>query len=668
MLEIIKMDIRRRESISAASLLLLLALSLPIACGIPAQFAPKPSFREDYYRAANAAWFAENRNIPRGYAVWNQLTEISSNNRKMQIAMLEEFASSPQREGSSEQRLSDLYSSVLRMEERNALGCEPVRPYLDEYRNAQSIKDLIEADMNCFKGLGRSFLLVFSVNPMSGGVPTLSHTGPLPMEHVSYRTGNYSDPYFVYLSELFALSGSSPADAKQKARAVYAFESQIAASAQSAVEAQKDSSWISYPFYLFRTLYAFVDFADIFTTMGFRIPEYVNVSDQGMLEKGASFFTEEHREELSLYAEARLLHSYSRWLSENFVRSNAAFIAKLYGGKDITSKPDWLREYALDAACFWLPNDLGKAFVERSFTQESKRDVEGLIARIVEQYKTDIASCGWMSERTKTRAIEKLDKLDVKVGYPEELNSAEDGAALGTDLCKNIAVLNLALTEKGRKMLLVNADRRAWQIPVFTVNAYYNPSRNEIIFPAGFLQPPIYVSDDSESKKLGMLGSVIGHEISHAFDSVGANYDANGAQRYWWTQSDRSEYDNRCVSCMEFFDGLPIESGFGFGLKNNGALTLNENIADLNGVQCALKVLERTENPDYREFFQGFAQFHRQIETRKMRKLIATRDPHSLPVIRVNRTLSNFGKFLETYGIAEGDRLYAAPEKRVSFW
>ncbi len=119
---------------------------------------------------------------------------------------------------------------------------------------------------------------------------------------------------------------------------------------------------------------------------------------------------------------------------------------------------------------------------------------------------------------------------------------------------------------------------------------------------------------------------------------------------------------------MEFFDGLPIESGFGFGLKNNGALTLNENIADLNGVQCALKVLERTENPDYREFFQGFAQFHRQIETRKMRKLIATRDPHSLPVIRVNRTLSNFGKFLETYGIAEGDRLYAAPEKRVSFW
>ncbi|HNY21885.1 MAG TPA: M13-type metalloendopeptidase, partial [Treponemataceae bacterium] len=191
-------------------------------------------------------------------------------------------------------------------------------------------------------------------------------------------------------------------------------------------------------------------------------------------------------------------------------------------------------------------------------------------------------------------------------------------------------------------------------------------------FPAGFLQPPNYNPSDSESRKLGLLGCVIGHEISHAFDANGANVDANGAMRYWWTQADRAEYDARCAKVSAFFDGRPIESAFGhplwFGLKNTGALTLNENMADLNGVHCALEVLKGLDDPDYRAFFQAYAEYNRQIETRKMRALLAGGDPHSLPVIRVNRTLSNFSEFQETYGIVKGDPMYVAPEDRVSVW
>ena len=207
-------------------------------------------------------------------------------------------------------------------------------------------------------------------------------------------------------------------------------------------------------------------------------------------------------------------------------------------------------------------------------------------------------------------------------------------------------------------------DGKQWQVPVYTANAFNTPGLNEIVIPAGILQPPFYDPARSESANLGGIGVVIAHEISHAFDSNGAKYDERGNVRNWWSKDDAARFAERCARIRTFYDGYAIAPG----VKSSGTLTLSENVADLAGLDCALAMLAKTDQPDYRAFFLAFASNFRQIMTKQELVWLATRDVHSVGVVRVNRAVANRSEFRKAFGVMPGDAMYVKPETCVTVW
>ena len=259
--------------------------------------------------------------------------------------------------------------------------------------------------------------------------------------------------------------------------------------------------------------------------------------------------------------------------------------------------------------------------------------------------------------------------MKLKVGYPEawadtldktDIRSSKNGGSYFKNMCE----INKAMAEENRNNQQKPVDKSRWHMAAYEVNAYYDFTLNEIVFPAGILQAPFYSLDAPLAKNLGEIGVVIAHEISHAFDNSGSKFDENGNAKNWWTKEDSIKFEERCKKIIAFYDGIEIIPG----VMNNGKLTLGENIADLEGVGCALELLSQSKNPDYQTFFKAYADSWRGVYTDEFLEYISKADVHSNNKVRVNQTVMNFEEFYKAFGITEGDKMYVAPENRVSLW
>ncbi|MBU5457502.1 M13 family metallopeptidase [Oscillibacter sp. MSJ-31] len=316
-----------------------------------------------------------------------------------------------------------------------------------------------------------------------------------------------------------------------------------------------------------------------------------------------------------------------------------------------------------------LADYLSRTYVDEYFSAKAKSDVEEMIGEFIAIYKERILAQDWMSAETKAKAVKKLDTMGVKVGYPDSWESCLDRAEIkspaeGGSFFSNVIAIQMAMKQDVLAHQNDAPDKSEWIMTPFTVNACYNPSANDITFPAAILQSPLYDVNASREENLGGIGYIIAHEITHAFDNNGAKFDENGSAADWWTAEDYAAFQQKCQAVAEWYDGQEAYPG----IACSGALTISENVADLGAAKCIVAAAKKLDHPDLDKLFRAVANTWASTTSRQMREYLAVTDVHAPDKLRCNRVLQTLPEFYTTYGIRPGDGMWTAPETRVSVW
>lgn len=626
--------------------------------------------RDDYYEFINKKWLNDST-IPAGEignGVFNEL--MKSNDEKIQN-IIEEVVKKQHPQGSKEQKIADYYKTALNAEQRNKQGIQPIAPYLKAIDEASSLKELVQAntDLTAATGIGTLLQFFVSADAKNSSTYALYSTGlGATLDKNSYLSGDEKtkNTYIDYVTKLFVLAGEKEQAAKEHATSVFNMEKELAAASMDIQDQGNVNKYYNlYTMDQFKALYPTVDVAGLLKALQLSQADKVIVTDVGLAKKSSELLNDANLSTLKSYAKARLLMGTGTLLSDGFREASQQFSATMYGieGKSTDE------QIAVSLTKSAMNDYLGQAFVEKHFSQEAKKDVEQMVHRLIDTYKTRIQNLDWMSAETKTKAMKKLDKMTIKIGYPDQWNNTLDQVPIktyenGGSLFSNNIAINLAGMKNQKEALGKAVDKSAWGMSVYDVNAYYNPVNNEIVFPAGILQAPFYDIKAKPETNLGAIGMVIGHEISHAFDNNGSAYDENGNANNWWTAEDFKKFQEKCNDVIAYYDGIEVVPG----ASNNGKLTVSENIADLGGMAASLNVVSKLPSPDYKAYFEGNAVIWRSTMTKEIATYMTTVDVHSANKVRVNRTVASFPEFYKTYGVTEKDAMYVAPEKRVSIW
>jgi putative endopeptidase len=626
--------------------------------------------KDDFYEAVNKKWL-NTSTIPTGELMGGGFAELSRANDEKIANMLDELSGKEFKEGTKEQKLADFYATALDTESRNKQGIEPIEKYLKAIDDAKTLVELVQADLTLEKevGIGTLFGFTIMADAKNSNVNALYHTGlGVGLDKNSFVTedAKAKELYIQYMSKLLVLAGEEESAAKARAEKIYEMEKGLASVSLDPHE-QGDVKKFYNPYTIeqFDDLYKEVDMKQVMKSMKIDNTDKVIVFDVKLTQKSAEYLTEANLEVLKAYSKVRLLMATGSLLTDDFRNVGNEYAAAMFG---ITGeKTD--KELALMSTMATMSGYLEQMFAEKYFSPEAKKDVEQMVEKLIATYEERIKALDWMSETTKAKAIKKLDTMDVKIGYPDKWDTTLDKVAIktydeGGSLFSNSFAITAAYIEETKAKLGKPVDKSEWSTSAYTVNAFYNALNNEITFPAGFLQAPFYDINAKPEANLGGIGMVIGHEISHAFDNNGSAYDEHGNANNWWTEEDYKKFTELNQEVIEFYNGIEIIPG----VANNGQLTLGENIADLGGMAASLEVVSKMSNPDYKAYFESYANIWKSTMTKEITALLSNTDTHSGNKIRVNRTIGNFPEFYETYDIGPGDGMYIAPEDRVSIW
>ncbi len=625
--------------------------------------------QQNFYRNRNAK-ILRNAVIEEGNTFWRVLEHEGkkiAEGLKIEVEQAAEKNGTFEK-GTAEQKITDVYNNYMNWEQRNQQGLAPVQPYLEKIDNAKTLPELltdVQASLYTDIGLMPLFGLVASADRLDSSKMTVYLNISCPgIDSVYYKNGDEEkiEKFQTYLKTLFNIAGEE--NATERVEDLMALSRRVL---EKDLETKDyyDTEKI-YNIYTFSELDELMSNADMAA-----FAEKIGLSERDIcvmtVEQAKelnAILTEENFDALKDMLKANLYMFAGAYLNQEFREAAIAYYEDLNGVKvPIDDKDD-----AYDIVEGLLPWDIGKLYVKDNFSEKAKDDVKQMVEEIIAAYKKRMQGYTWMSEQTKENAIKKLDNMAIKIGYPDEypaylkditINSFADGGSLFENACAvNAAALKDNLESADRPV-----NRGEWTMTPQTVNAYYNPQYNEIVFPAGIINAFNYSVDGSEAKNLGSIGAVIGHEISHAFDDMGSQYDENGNYKNWWTDEDHAKYkklSDRVVNYYETYEALP-------GKHINGNLTVGENIADLGGVAVVLDLVNE-KGLDKDEFFTSYANIWaaNMMEVETERRLLL--DTHSPAEARVNYVLRNFQDFLDTYNIKEGDPMYLAPEDRVTIW
>ncbi|MGL5256140.1 MAG: M13 family metallopeptidase [Proteocatella sp.] len=629
--------------------------------------------QDDFFTASNEAWLKEAK-IPEGYSSWGNtdiLYKKASDDLKL---IIESYRNRTDlKEGSDEKKIVDLYNAFVDYKSRNEQGAGPIKGYTKKINDATSLKEL-QLVMSELAKIGNDsvFTYMITADPKDSSKNILDiEPGSLGLDDVEYYsssdqdTKNIQKAYKEYLTKLFVLNGDDKQSASKKAQNVYDYEKSIAAVMLSKEEAMDlEKQYNVYTMSELEKLAPNLNWKASLSELGLEKAKKIIVGQPEYFKKLNTLLEEKNLESYKNYLEAIVLRESAGMLSSDFEKAQFEY-EKIFSGVDTMLPVD---ERAVSTVDGLLGELLGKVYVEKRFSKEAKADVELMVKDIIDSYEDRINGLDWISEATKKRAIKKLETMDIKIGYP---NKWEDYSSVniktyknGGSLYENVKNINEYFRLRQLSKLDQPVDRTEWGMTPQTVNAYYNPTVNEIVFPAGILQDPFYKYGAGKAKNLGGIGTVIGHEISHAFDDMGSKFDENGNMVNWWTDKDLKEYQKRTAQLVAQYDKYEV-------LPNefvNGTFTLGENIADLGGVEVALDSLETTQKSEYEIFFKSYSGIWKEIQTEELSKFLLTVDSHSPVKFRVNGVLTNVDEFYETYGVKEGDKLYTKSENRIDIW
>lgn len=633
---------------------------------------------DDFFRYANGAWMKSNP-IPDEYSRWgsfNILQELNNDNLK---ALVDEVSKMKAKKGSVEQQIGDLFASGMDEARIDKLGATPLNPYFAQIEKMKNKKDLANL-LGKFHAQGLSGLFGFYAGQdekNSNMIIMSVYQGGLGMGNRDYYTEEDAHSkelrvkYVEYIANMFELLGESKDNAKKYADNVMALETKLAVTSLTRVE-QRDpiKNYNKMSFAEFKKLVPEFDFTDYFKALGKSNPGDINVTSMKFFQGINDIIKNTPMDDWKLYMKWQTLNDNASFLSSKFVDANFDFFGTVFSGKK-KNLPRWKR--VLNIASGSLGEAIGQIYVKKYFPPEAKSRMLELVGNLRRALDLRISNLTWMSDVTKAKAKEKLAAINVKIGYPDKWKSYK-----GLDITRENYFQNLVnasafevkyqLSKIGKPV-----DRTEWDMTPQTVNAYYSPNMNEIVFPAAILQPPFFSVDADDAVNYGGIGGVIGHEMTHGFDDQGRQYDKFGNLNDWWTADDAKNFEAHTKVIVDQYNNYKILDS-----HVNGELTLGENIADLGGITVAweaYKMAQKGKNvgkidgftPEQR-FLLSWAQVWR-TNVRDEEALKRLRDDvHSPAETRVNAIMPNFPLFYEAFGVKPGEKLYRAPEARAVIW
>tara|TARA_S200000501_G_C20854956_1_gene757359 strand:- start:540 stop:2624 length:2085 start_codon:yes stop_codon:yes gene_type:complete len=639
--------------------------------------------KNDFYRYVNGVWL-DSAKIPSDQSVWGSFYQLDKETNKDVLAIMESALNDKEVLRTSDQgKAVSMYECFMDLEHRNKLGINPILPYLKKVNLITSITSLQEYMEETSKyGGGSDFLGVYvstdKKNSMKHSAYLYGGNLGLP-DRDYYLLESFSDirdKYLLHVSRMFKFLGYQDNICEEYAKIILEFETKIASSKMDKVE-RRDPSKTYNPRSIseIKAMLPMFDWDKYLYNIGIK-PDTIIVSDLNYFKTLGQILDANNISEWQIYFKWGILNSSASMLTEEIEIANWEFYSKTLRGAQ-KQKPR--NERAISSLNWSIGQAIGKLYVAKKFPPEAKANAQEMIDNIIEAFKARIQNLTWMNDDTKIKAIDKLEKITVKIGYPDEWKdySGLDIIPLseGGTYFNNRMNQSFWSRKENLDKLNKEVNKEEWYMSPQIVNAYYSPSNNEIVFPAGILQPPFYDFQADPAVNYGGIGAVIGHEISHAFDDSGADYDGDGNLVKWWSDEDFEKFN-------ALGDSLAAQYGKIEVLPNlfiNGKFTLGENIGDLGGVNSAYDGLQLfLDKNDTIPDIDGFTQNQRffiswatiwRIKMREeaLRTRIMT-DPHSPGMYRGYVPLQNVEAFYQAFDINEGNKMYLKPNERVEIW
>lgn len=642
---------------------------------------------DDFFRYVNGTWM-DKTEIPSDKTRWGSFDQLRENTNNDALAILKEAAANKNLKSTSDQgKAANLYKTIMDTVARNKQGIAPLKPYFAKIDAVKNVKDLekLLIEMEPIGGLGffgmgigadakDSNKNTVSIGPGSLGLPDRDYYVSADADSKEKR-----DKYVAHVARMLKYSGSKDAAATAQAKAILAFETAMAQPRLDRVE-RRDRRKTYNPMTVadLQKLMPSINWNAYFTGLGvkFKAGDSLNVSQPKYMTALNAMLKENKVDDWKAYMKWTLINHSSDVLSTDLETANWEFYSKTLKG---AIKEETRDKNALQTVNGTIGEALGKLYVEKKFPAEAKAKAEAMIKNVMLAFENRINGLPWMAKSTRENAVNKLRKLNVKIGYPDKWKDYSaltiKGPAEGGTFFDNMQNASKWSFKEDIEKLNRPVDKTEWHMSPQTVNAYFNPSYNEIVFPAAILQPPFYDYKADEAVNYGGIGAVIGHEISHGFDDSGSRYNADGNLVNWWSDEDLAKFTGLGGSLAEQYSALqPLP-----GIYVDGKFTLGENIGDLGGINAAYDglqlYLKQNGNPGLidgytpeQRFFISWATIWRTKSRDEAIKNQVKTDPHSPGMYRAYVPLQNVDAFYSAFDIKEGDGMYVAPEKRVKIW
>lgn len=635
----------------------------------------------DFYRYAAGGWLKKNP-LDAEHTSNGAFTDLYEQNQKRIQGLILEYATHPQPKGTLGQKLGSLYNLMMDSVRLNREGYAPLKPTLARIAAIKSVREYQivtsqldrRGDNTMMFGIGvgadmrNASMNIVSIEQGGIGLGTRDYYLNDDAQTVKIR-----EAYKAFMKKMFEMVGDDPATAEKKMQAVMTIETRIAKASYDKVTLRNiNKNYHKMSYTQLVSDYPGIDWGNVFLQNGFPMFNEVDLGQPEPIHEVEKILGDTPLDDLKAYAEAKVIFGAASHLSDAFRAEAFKFSSVMSGAQK--DRPRWKRAVSGTSGVFG--EAIGKLYVEKYFPESSKQRMIELVKNLQVALGQRIAEASWMSAETKAKAQDKLENFIVKIGYPDKW---KDYSGLQIDdslsLYENLQNVSEFMTmDYINRKVNKPVDKTEWGMTPQTVNAYYNPTTNEICFPAAILQPPFFDANADDAVNYGGIGAVIGHEMSHGFDDQGSQFDKTGNQRDWWTAQDKKNYEARTKVLVDHFGKVELIPG----KKINGNLTLGENIGDNGGLNVAYRAFQNSmkKNPlknkdgftPEQRFFLSWARVWAGNARPEYLELIINTDPHSPNEARVNAALPHIDGWYEAFNIKKGDKLFIPKKRRAQIW
>ena len=634
----------------------------------------------DFFRYACGGW-NDAHPLTAEYSRYGTFDELFESSQKQLRELIEGLAAQKNNQaGSAAQKIGDLYNMAMDSVTLNKQGAEPVKAMLDKIAGMKDKSEIVPMMTEMAHiGIGTYFHSYVYADPKNSSLNIFQMgQGGINLGEKEYYldtdsiTQNIREQYKLYIGKLFQLAGFSEADAQQKVADVMEIETAIAKVSRSATELRDpEANYHKMSFDELKKTIAGIDWDAYMKGLGIQAPAELNVEQVEPIQEVARLMNTLPLSKHVSYLEYNLLDAAASCLSDDFVAARFDFYGKVLSGRQV-NQPRWKR--AVNSVNGMLGELVGEMYVEKYFPAAAKERMVKLVKNLQTALGERIDAQEWMSDSTKIRAHEKLAAFHVKVGYPDKWKDYSKLEIKNDSYWANVCRASEWGFNDMYSRIGKPVDKDEWLMTPQTVNAYYNPSTNEICFPAAILQPPFFNMEADDAANYGAIGVVIGHEMTHGFDDQGRQFDKDGNLTDWWAPGDADRFKERAQVMVDFFNKIEVLPG----LQANGELTLGENLADHGGLNVAYLAFQNATKdaplgvvdgftPEQRFFLAYATLWAGNIRDEQIR-VYTKSDPHSLGKWRVNGALPHIQAWYDAFHITPSDPLYVAPENRVNVW